>query len=94
MQNISTTLSIDQSRLDGREYMASLMAAALECGILNQDDAQRISGGLMALLQQQTDLLTAVASARVSRLFESYGSKYTRLSNVKLAIVNAWSSRL
>jgi hypothetical protein len=35
-----------------------------------------------------------VASARVSRLFESYGSKYTRLSNVKLAIVNAWSSRL
>jgi len=32
-----------------------------------------------------------VASARVSRLFESYGS---RLSNVKLAIVNAWSSRL
>ena len=35
-----------------------------------------------------------VASARVSRLFESYGSQYTRLSNVKLAIVNAWSSRL
>lgn len=35
-----------------------------------------------------------VASARVSRLFESYGFKYTRLSNVKLAIVNAWSSRL
>ena len=35
-----------------------------------------------------------VASARVSRLFESYGSTYTRLSNVKLAIVNAWSSRL
>lgn len=35
-----------------------------------------------------------VASARVSRLFESYGSKCTRLSNVKLAIVNAWSSRL
>ena len=35
-----------------------------------------------------------VASARVSRLFENYGSKYTRLSNVKLAIVNAWSSRL
>ena len=35
-----------------------------------------------------------VASARVSRLFESYSSKYTRLSNVKLAIVNAWSSRL
>ena len=35
-----------------------------------------------------------VASARVSRLFESYCSKYTRLSNVKLAIVNAWSSRL
>lgn len=35
-----------------------------------------------------------VASARVSRLFESYGSEYTRLSNVKLAIVNAWSSRL
>lgn len=35
-----------------------------------------------------------VASAWVSRLFESYGSKYTRLSNVKLAIVNAWSSRL
>ena len=35
-----------------------------------------------------------VASARGSRLFESYGSKYTRLSNVKLAIVNAWSSRL
>lgn len=54
MQDISTTLSIDQSRLDGREYMASLMAAALECGILSQTDAQRISGGLMALLQQQT----------------------------------------
>lgn len=35
-----------------------------------------------------------VASARVSRLFESYGSQYTRLSNVKLAIANAWSSRL
>lgn len=35
-----------------------------------------------------------VASARVSRLFESYGSQYTRLSNVKLATVNAWSSRL
>lgn len=35
-----------------------------------------------------------VASARVSRLFESYGSQYTRLSNEKLAIVNAWSSRL
>ena len=35
-----------------------------------------------------------VASARVSRLFETYGSQYTRLSNVKLAIVNAWSSRL
>ena len=35
-----------------------------------------------------------VASARVSRLFESYGCNYTRLSNVKLAIVNAWSSRL
>lgn len=65
MQNISTTLSIDQSRLDGREYMASLMAAALECGILNQTDAQRISGGLMALLQQQTDLLTAGRSSSV-----------------------------
>ena len=35
-----------------------------------------------------------VASARVSRLFERYGSKYTRLSNVKLAIVNAWAIRL
>ena len=34
-----------------------------------------------------------VASARVSRLFESYGSKYTRLSNVKLAIANVWSNR-
>lgn len=65
MQNISTTLSIDQSRLDGREYMASLMAAALECGILNQDDAQRIGGGLMTLLQQQTDLLTAGRSSSV-----------------------------
>lgn len=65
MQDISTTLSIDQSRLDGREYMASLMAAALECGILSQTDAQRISGGLMALLQQQTDLLTAGRSSSV-----------------------------
>lgn len=35
-----------------------------------------------------------VASARISRLFESYGSQYTRLSNVKLAIANAWSNRL
>ena len=34
-----------------------------------------------------------VASAGVSRLFESYGSKYTRLSNVKLAIANVWSNR-
>lgn len=34
-----------------------------------------------------------VASARVSRLFESYDSKYTRLSNVKLAIANVWSNR-
>ena len=34
-----------------------------------------------------------VASARVSRLFESYGSQYTRLSNVKLAIANVWSNR-
>lgn len=34
-----------------------------------------------------------VASARVSRLFERYGSKYTRLSNVKLAIANVWSNR-
>lgn len=37
--------------------------------------------------------LYMVASARVSRLFESYGSKYTRLSNVKLAIANVWSNR-
>lgn len=33
-----------------------------------------------------------VASARVSRLFESYGSQYTHLSNVKLGMVNAWSN--
>lgn len=29
-----------------------------------------------------------VASARVSRQYESYGSKYTRISHVKLAVVN------
>lgn len=34
-----------------------------------------------------------VASARVSRQYESYGSKYTRLNHVKLAIANVWSSR-
>lgn len=37
--------------------------------------------------------IISVASARVARLFESYGSKYTRLSNVKLTVVNALSNR-
>lgn len=35
-----------------------------------------------------------VASARIARRFESYGSRYTRLSNVKLAVINASSNRL
>lgn len=35
-----------------------------------------------------------VASARVSRLYESYGSKYTRLTHVKWANVSASSNRL
>ncbi|MDD3039418.1 hypothetical protein [Bacteroides sp.] len=34
-----------------------------------------------------------VASARVSRRYESYGIKYTRLSHVKLANFNAFSNR-
>ena len=34
-----------------------------------------------------------IASAHVSRRFESYGSKYTGLKNIKLAIVNAYASR-
>ena len=33
-----------------------------------------------------------VASARVSRRYENYGSKYTHLSHVRLATVNAWSN--
>lgn len=35
-----------------------------------------------------------VASARVSRIYESYGIKYTRLSHVKLAKFNAFSNHL
>ncbi len=34
-----------------------------------------------------------VASAQVARRYENYGSKYTRLSHVKLAIPNALSNR-
>lgn len=34
-----------------------------------------------------------VASAQVARRYENYGSKYTRLSHVKIAIANAWSNR-
>lgn len=34
-----------------------------------------------------------VSSAQISRQYENYGSKYTRLNHVKLVITNAWSSR-
>lgn len=35
-----------------------------------------------------------IASARISRKYESYGAKYTYLSHVKLAVFNASSNRL
>lgn len=67
MQNISATLSIDQSRLDGREYMASLMAAALSRGLKLGSAADKYIGLCAPRIAQS--MLHAAKSGIANRIF-------------------------
>lgn len=53
-----------------------------------------VSGTLSGLEHEyKPGQIVYVASARVSRRYESYGTKYTRLNHVKLVNLNAFSNR-